>query len=72
MFACTELVSWTLYMYGRARPGSSSEKMDLGFCTSYEDEASADGEQHQAYKPSSELEGIAPKGCQTTCVKYPR
>ena len=45
------------------------EKTDIAFCTSYEDETSADGEQHQAYKNISELEGIAPKGCQTTCVK---
>jgi len=26
------------------------EKMDLVFCTGYEDETSADGEHHQAYK----------------------
>lgn len=29
---------------------SHVEKMDLVFCTSYEDKTSADGEQHQAYK----------------------
>ena len=34
-----------LYMYGRA-----TEKTDLAFCTSYEDETSADGQQHLAYK----------------------
>ena len=33
------------YEYSHAR-----EKTNLGFCTSYEDETSADGEQHQAYK----------------------
>ena len=33
------------YMYSHAR-----EKIDLAFCTSYEDETSADGEQHQVYK----------------------
>ena len=33
----------TLYMYGRA-----TEKTDLAFCTSYEDETSANGEQRQA------------------------
>ena len=32
-------------MYGRA-----TEKTDLAFCTSYEDETSADGQQHLAYK----------------------
>ena len=38
-------VSSTLRMYGRA-----TEKTDLAFCTSYEDETSADGQQHLAYK----------------------
>ena len=33
------------YMYSHAR-----EKTDLVFCTSYEDETSADGEQNQVYK----------------------
>ena len=33
------------YIYSHAR-----EKTDLGFCASYEDETSADGEQCQAYK----------------------
>jgi len=51
-------------MYDRA-----TEMTDLAFCTSYEDETSADGQQHLAY--TSELEAIALKGCQTTCLKYP-
>ena len=61
----TDVTCRHAYMYSHAR-----EKTDLAFCTSYEDETSADGEQHPSVKNISELEGIAPKGGRTTCVKY--
>ena len=38
----------TLYMHTRVT--EKTEKTDLALCTSYEYEASVDGEQHQVYK----------------------
>ena len=39
-----------------------TEMTDLAFCTSYEDETSADEEHHASVQNISKLEGIAPKG----------
>ena len=60
---------WILPRDPRQALSRTRKKTDLAFCTSYEDETSADGEQYQAYK-TSELEGIAPMGCRTSSMKY--
>ena len=63
------LTTWSTAQASSYMPSHVTEKINLAFSTSYEVKTSTNEEQHQASK-TSELEGIASKGCQMTFVKY--